>query len=159
MRLFLLRHAHTEKARGKTTDFERRIDEKGMGQLDLMKSYLRENYSDIPFQVFCSPARRTKTTFEQIRFSINIVSESYDHELYLPSGDNLLHYLWNADQKEDNVLVIAHNNGISEVASYLLEERTMLPTCGLVVIQFDGVEKLSEISKGIGVEADCFLPK
>lgn len=159
MNLYLLRHAHTEKAKGNTTDFERQIDEKGQEQLTEMKGYLKENYADVPFQVYCSPATRTKTTFQNVKTAMNVVHEEYVHELYLPSRDNLLHFLWNADQKTDDVMIIAHNNGISEIASYLLNQSTMLPTCGLVVLTFEGINKLSEISQGTAIEKDSFLPQ
>lgn len=157
MRLFLLRHAHTEKVKGGGSDFGREIDKKGFRQLEKMKIFLKENYASTSFQVFCSPAARTKTTFTEISNSINTVQVDYDHELYLPSRDNLLHFLWKAEQVADDVIIVAHNNGISDLASYLLDEAVVLPTCGLIVISFEGVEKLSEISKGLGVEEDCYL--
>lgn len=157
MRLFLLRHAHTEKVKGGGSDFERQIDKKGFRQLDKVKIFLKENYASTSFQVFCSPAARTKTTYAEISNSIKTIQVDYDHELYLPSRDNLLHFLWKAEQVADDVIIIAHNNGISDLASYLLDESVVLPTCGLIVVSFEGIEKLNEISRGTGFEEDSYL--
>lgn len=157
MRLFLLRHAHTQKVVKGMSDFERRIDERGEKQLEGLSSYLEKKYSDVVLQVCCSPATRTKSTLASIINSISSTDISYDHELYLPSKDNLLHYLWRINQSSENVMVVSHNNGISDLATYLLGEVISLPTCGLIVIDFDDIKNIEEISAGIGVEYDYFF--
>ncbi len=157
MRLFLLRHAHTEQVAKGMSDFERRIDDKGRKQLESLNEYLKKGYQEVKFQVCCSPATRTKSTLAFIENSISTSEVSYDHELYLPSRDNLLHYLWKINQTSEDVLIVSHNNGISQLASYLLDDFIALPTCGLLVIEFEGIKKLEEISGGMGVEVDNHL--
>lgn len=156
MRLFLLRHAHTEKVRKGMSDFERELDERGKKQLEGLTNHLRKNYSDVQFQICCSPAVRTKSTFKAIEPCLSIKQTSYDHELYLPSRNNLLHYLWNLNQFGNDIMIVSHNNGISDLASYILDEPISLPTCALVVIRFDDFEETSEISAGLGVLEDTY---
>jgi phosphohistidine phosphatase len=158
MRVFLLRHAHTAKALGDTSDFEREIDERGYSQLKELNQFLTENFKKTTFQVCCSPAQRTKTTYEIIESSIKVIEKTFANELYLPSREGLLKFLWNYKQATDDVLLISHNNGISDLASYLLNEPISLPTCGLLVINFEGIDNLSEISKGLGILEQSRFP-
>tara|TARA_B100000508_G_scaffold11104_1_gene7846 strand:+ start:18518 stop:19000 length:483 start_codon:yes stop_codon:yes gene_type:complete len=160
MKLFLLRHAHTEKVKKGMTDFDREIDHKGKSQLNNLQNFISEHYADTSFQVFCSTARRTRTTFNSIRSSLNVEKDhfSFHDELYLPSRDRLLHFLWNAEQRSEIVLVISHNNGISDLATYLLEEPISMSTGGWIEISFEGFSQLDQISRGLGTRTKEFYP-
>ena len=150
MKLYLLRHAHTEKQKKNQLDFDRSIDQKGYSQtVALSKIFNELNFSE-DVQVICSDAKRTRDTLDEIKESIPISKIEYLKELYLPSLDQLLKLIWNHSQVSQEVLIISHNFGISELASYLLDENITLHTGELVVIYFEGAEGLAEISKGMG---------
>lgn len=69
----------------------------------------------------------------------------------------LLNFIWNVNHPTNDILIIGHNNGISDLASYLLDERYVLPTSGLLVIDFPDAKDLSETGLGTGVKVSkCF---
>ncbi len=157
MRLFLVRHAHAEQVVKGMSDYERRIDDLGKRQLEGLSNYLEKEYSGVVFQVLCSPATRAKSTLVAIQNSISITDTSYDHDLYLPNREQLLHNLWGIKQASEDVMIISHNNGISDLATYFLGETLLLPTCGLLVIEFDEIKNSVELSGGLGMEYDCYF--
>lgn len=67
MKLFILRHAKTETHSETGADFDRKLKEKGKEQCRLMNAYLVEYYSGTQFDVYCSSARRTKSTLSAIK--------------------------------------------------------------------------------------------
>jgi phosphohistidine phosphatase len=150
MRLYLLRHAHTEKQKNNQLDFDRSIDQKGLKQT----IQLKQNFSELNFsegvQVLCSDAKRTRDTLDEVKTSIPISSLEYLNELYLPSLNQLLRLIWSHKQVSKEVLIISHNFGISELASYLLDDNITLLTGELIVISCEGVNELAELSKGLG---------
>lgn len=55
-------------------------------------------------------------------------------------------------------MIIGHNNGLSELASYFTEEFIDLSTCEYICITFD-IQSWKETSKGNGIISDRFHPK
>jgi len=158
VKLFILRHAKTEQKSPSGKDFDRDLKNKGLRQLDLMRKFFVSNYSEAEFRVYCSTATRTRSTLQELETAIESKKTTFHDELYLPDLKQLLHFLWNESDDSDNILLIGHNFGLSDLCTYISGENTLLPTCGLVVYDFSDFSNLNEISKETGIEINRYFP-
>jgi len=160
MRLYLLRHGEAENKSPTGSDFDKRLTEVGKKQADRIKNRLLNDANDIEFSVFCSGAARTKETWQIISSSIIVKNIEFLDDLYLADHTYLLNFLWNNPNQTNSILLIGHNNGLSDLASYLLDESIVLPTSGLIIIDFPDAKELSDIGLGTGVKvSQCFPPE
>ncbi|MDX1445083.1 SixA phosphatase family protein [Lishizhenia sp.] len=156
MKLFLLRHAKTAKAEKNQNDFDRDLMDKGLRQCKLLSTYFKENNFHLP-QVFCSSAQRTKHTYDLIKDALGEHEFMLRSELYLASRAEMMKFVWEQQGKED-MLIIGHNNGISDLAMYFLDEPLMLPTAGLIILEFP-FDNWTECSKATAQCFDLYLPQ
>jgi phosphohistidine phosphatase len=153
MKLHLLRHAKTNQISPTGKDFDRELLPKAYEQLQ----EFREFYTQNPFQVghiLCSSAVRTRQTLDQIKELFADVPLTFLNELYLASAGELLKII-NALQSPEDILLIGHNEGISELASELSAGFILLKTCGLVSLEFP-FESSAMVSKETGVLVGSF---
>ncbi len=156
MKLHLLRHAKTDQNSSTGKDFDRKLLKKGKDQSAEMGKYLREQKFN-PSKIICSTATRTRETITLIQKEQKFNSKiEYDDELYLAEKEKIFSIISNISESED-VFIIGHNNGLSDLVSYLVEDFIDLSTCDFVTIQFN-IEKWDEISKGLGVVIERFHP-
>lgn len=156
MKLFLLRHAKTEKGGKNQLDFDRDLLEKGRKQCKVLSAYFKSEKFDFE-TVYCSTSKRTQRTYELIADSLPDHDLVLNDSLYLPSRAEMMKFLWELEGGED-MLVIGHNNAISDLAMYFLDEPLMLSTGGLVILEFP-FEIWTECSKGTATCFDLFLPQ
>ena len=159
MSLFVLRHAKTEQRSHSGKDIDRDLKDKGLRQLELMGDFLDSNFNKLSFRVYCSNATRTRSTLREIEPIINVEKLTFHDELYLPSLKQLIQFIGNQSDKSENILLIGHNFGLSELCTYISGETTLLPTCGLVVYDFPDFSNINEISKETGIEKYRYFPK
>ena len=153
MKLHLLRHAKTNQISPTGKDFDRELLPRAYEQLQ----EFREFYTQNPFQVghiLCSSAVRTRQTLDQIKALFADVPLTFLDELYLASAGELLKII-NELQSPEDVLLIGHNEGISELASELSAGFILLKTCGLVSLEFP-FESSAMVSKETGVLVGSF---
>lgn len=157
MRLHILRHAKTDPFSDSGKDFERKLLKKGELQSLEMGKYFNQKGINPPF-IFCSSGVRARQTISTIKkvhsFDTEIV---YLDEFYLCEKEVLLTFIWEQNHGED-ILIVGHNNGLSDFASYLAGDFIDLKTCEFISIEFE-VENWKETSKGMGVIRDHFHPK
>lgn len=159
MRLFILRHAKTEQQSPSGKDFDRDLKKKGINQLELMRNFFVSNFNEVDFRVYCSSAKRTRSTLSELDSVIHVKKLSFHDELYLPSRKQLLHFIWNESDDSENILLIGHNFGLSDLCTYISGEPTLLPTCGLIVYDFPDFSNINEISRETGIEKIRYFPK
>jgi phosphohistidine phosphatase len=153
MKLHLLRHAKTNPNSASGLDFDRELMPRGYEQLQEFKAF----YAQKPFQVghiLCSSAVRTRQTLEEIKGLFPDVPVTFIDELYLASSGEMLQII-NQLQCAEDLLVIGHNEGISELASELSAAFILLKTCGLVSLEFP-FESSAMVSKETGVLVGSF---
>ena len=156
MKLHLLRHAKTDQNSSTGKDFDRKLLKKGKDQSTEMGKYLKEQNFN-PSKIICSTAARTRETITLIQKEHKFISKiEYVDEIYLAEKDKLFSIVSNIFGSED-VFIIGHNNGLSDLASYLMDDFIDLSTCDFVTIQFN-IENWNEISKGLGVVIERFHP-
>jgi phosphohistidine phosphatase len=159
MKIFILRHAKTQEESLSGEDFDRDLKPKGFRQLKFMRSFFESNFEDLTFRIYCSDAVRTRSTFKELESSLIIKEVSFHNELYLQSLKGLLQFLWSKSDENQSVLLIGHNNGLSELCSYLSGKEVWLPTCGLVVYDFPDFSNINEVSRETGIETYRYFPK
>lgn len=156
MKLHLLRHAKTEKFSSSGKDFDRELMEKGIRQSAEMFKFL-EPQSFENTNLYCSAARRTKETFDLLCSKFKFNKVTYHHELYLAGLEELLRFIWNLKSQKD-IFILGHNEGLSELASYLSGSNIYLKTCGYLQLEFD-CSSSEEISRDCGIILESYRPE
>ena len=156
MKLHLLRHAKTEKFSSSGKDFDRKLMEKGIRQSTEMFKFL-ETKSFENTNLYCSAAQRTKETYELVCSKLKLNHISFHQELYLAGLEDLLQFIWNL-KSQKNIFIIGHNEGLSELASYLSGSNIQLKTCGYLQLEFLS-ESSEEMSKDCGIIRESYRPE
>jgi phosphohistidine phosphatase len=156
VKLYLLRHAKTEKFSTSGKDFDRKLMEKGIRQSSEMLKFLEvKSFENI--NLYCSAAQRAKETFDLVCSELIFNQISFHQELYLAGLEDLLQFIWNLKSQKD-IFIIGHNEGLSELASYLSGSFMNLKTCGYLQLEFD-CESSEEISKDCGLIRESYRPE
>lgn len=130
--LFLIRHADAELNSFTGKDIDRNLSNFGKSQCVELRSKLKYfDWSEVHF--FVSSSQRTVQTFELL-FEENKVR--YLPELYLASSSEMLGFINNL-KSNDSVCIVAHNEGISALASYLTGQRILMNTANFLELKFD----------------------
>lgn len=154
MRLHLIRHAKTKVSSDSGRDFDRNLAKKGKLQGAGLAEYLSGKLDGI--EVYCSSANRTRQTLSLLKKDIDFGPVCYHQELYLCSSQTFLEFIWQSDVDEDLIL-IGHNFGISDLLNYLTDESIEMRTGEYVCIEFDGFNR-KEVSAGTGTIVDRYRP-
>ena len=153
MKLHLIRHAQAQFPEG-GLDIERFLSDKGRGQARQLADFLSSK--DLPNEVWCSAAQRTKETLSFIEKEHSFPVRIELNELYLCSKDLFLKKIWGSDLQKD-LLIVGHNFGVSELVNYFTGELLLMDTAEYICIDF-GDLSLNESSKETGVIVDRFIP-
>ena len=127
-------------------DFDRSLAPKGHHQCAELQTIIHSNISS-KTNIFCSSANRTKETAALV--FVKSRSIEYFESLYLSDLSGLLAFIWKQESDTD-MLIIGHNFGISELASYLIGKQVVMRTSGFISIDFEGFTA-KEISNSNGV--------
>ena len=137
--LTLVRHAKSSwKDRG-LSDRERPLNKRGEHDAPLMGQYVADA-GVRPSQIISSPAVRAWTTARIFAGELGYPVEFLQREdgLYLASLDNLLDVVATQDAGFNNLMLFAHNPGLTDFANYLVPGLTdNLPTSGAVSVNLD----------------------
>ena len=155
--LHILRHANTHSSSVTGKDFDRELSSKGLKQSEVLASFLKMNNFQ-PEVIFCSSAKRTRQTLKEVQKKFNFDNKiEFKDELYLASMAEMFDFVSNLSSEND-ALIIGHNNGISDLITYLTDDFIDVPTCTFVTLSFD-VDNWNEISKGLAKMDVYFSPK
>jgi phosphohistidine phosphatase len=137
--LHVLRHAKTETQSALKKDFDRALIEKGKLQAEAVGNYLSENLPECI--THCSTSKRTRQTIKLVekamKESANKIGKiTFSDDLYLASKDNLLSYVWDLGNSE-HILLIGHNEGLSELVSYFSGQFKNLSTGDYICLEFE----------------------
>ncbi|HQX84430.1 MAG TPA: histidine phosphatase family protein [Aestuariivirga sp.] len=168
LNLMLLRHAKSSWAETGQADLDRPLNERGKRAAAAMGSYLAAN-SLVPQRVLCSPARRTKETWDLVAAELPgtpevlVAPEIYDFS----GGKALMECLRHKAGAANSVLLVGHNPSIAGLAQTLvgagngklrqrLDEK--YPTAALAVISFD-LANWESLSAGAGTLQRFVTPR
>lgn len=156
MQLHLLRHGKAEPSVQKSADFERNLAPKGILQAQSIATQTWEIQQN-DLSIHCSTSNRTRQTASSALILEKQSEIYYSDALYLADLNELRAYLWNLSTSKD-VLLIGHNEGISDLASYFTGEFILLNTANWVSISFD-IETWEEASRDLGKLTAFIRPK
>jgi len=140
LKIFIIRHADAEIHSFSGKDIDRILSTKGRAQCAELKSNV-EKYDWQNVDFYISSSERTKQTFQLI-FGDKVCT--FDNSLYLASAENLLKFINNLNVTS-SMCIIAHNEGISALATQLTGQRFLLNTASFLELHFD-FESTSYIS-------------
>jgi phosphohistidine phosphatase len=166
-RLLLFRHAKATRSGRGIEDRPRALIERGRKDSATIGAYIAED-ALIPDRVLVSPAVRTQETwkFSGPEFRTAVDVETIE-ELYDATAEAILAVLKGTPVSVHNLLVIAHNPGLHELALMLIGSGSVnararlmekLPTAGLVVIDF-AIDDWSELRRDSGRLDRYITPK
>ncbi|MFI6417267.1 SixA phosphatase family protein [Streptomyces sp. NPDC050842] len=145
-RLLLVRHAKAVPKHA-AEDFERALSDRGRADAPQTGRWLAES-GFAPRLVLCSPARRTRQTWQLISLALPDVPPTvYDDRLYNEAPNTLAAVLAERGSGVSHVMLVGHNPGIHELATALCGTgptnlldrlREGLPTSGVVVVDLPG---------------------
>ncbi len=144
-----MRHARAERGDWSLRDFDRSLDEGGVRDASLMGRFALERMKSLEL-VLCSPAERAKQTatlFLAAREEAPPVV--YDERIYEASAGRLLRVVGELAGETQEVLLVGHNPGMSELLELLTSEVSPMTTGALASVAL-AVEKWSEARDGGG---------
>ena len=137
--LTLVRHAKSSWKDRRLSDRDRPLNKRGEHDAPMMGKRVAE-IGIRPSQIISSPAVRAWTTARIFAKELGYPIEFLQREdgLYLASLDNLLDAVSTQDPGFNNLMLFAHNPGLTDFANYLVPGLTgNLPTAGVVSVNID----------------------
>ena len=147
MKLHLLRHAKTNQVSPSGKDFDRELLPEGYQQITELKNFLKEQPID-PKIILCSSAMRTRQTLAEFQGLWPEASIQFIDELYLAEKQEILKLIC-AQNSSEEILVVGHNEGLSDLVMNLAHPPHALKTCGFICIEFP-FENSAYISQDTG---------
>lgn len=154
MKMHLLRHAKTDQNSVTGRDIDRKLLPKGIKQAGEMRNFLTDLSH---LNIHCSTSARTRQTLDILVEEREIGSVFFTEDLYLCSHLELLHYV-NQITVQKDLLLVGHNNGLSDFATYLTGEDIYLQTCAYVCLDIK-VEHWEQLSKNTAILLQSYRPE
>lgn len=157
MELHIIRHAKTNQSSQSGQDIDRELLDRGHQQAkDLAEFLIKKNIG--PTDIWVSMARRTQQTWAHLQDSFTSgYGIHHQSELYLCPKDILLKKIW-SHHLTNEIVIVGHNFGISDLASYFLDERINLKTGEYMHLHFD-CSTWAETSRGMATQVDQYRSK
>jgi phosphohistidine phosphatase len=137
--LIIVRHAKAEVLPSNKTDFDRKLTDSGKNDAEKMALILSKKIK-CPDVFISSTAKRAWSTAKRFAkaFSINESEIQAQKKIFEAHADTLINLVENIDNKHQVAIIFGHNPGFLQLAFYFSGNEAMeLPTCGLVIIEFD----------------------
>ena len=147
MKLHLLRHAKTNHLSPTGLDFDRELLPEGYAQIRELQEFLKES-PITPKVILCSSAMRTRQTLAEFQGLWPSASIRFIDELYLAEKEEILKLIC-AQNSSEEILVVGHNEGLSDLVMNLAHPPHALKTCGFISIEFP-FESSAYISQDTG---------
>lgn len=141
--LYLARHAKSSWQDSSLADHERPLNKRGLGDAPVMGQRLAGKKVRID-SIWSSPARRALETARILAKALNYPRKEIilRDRLYAGTIESFLLELRSCPDEVKRLLVVGHNPVISEAADLLIghsrdTDIEMMPTCGIVAIEFE----------------------
>jgi phosphohistidine phosphatase len=155
LNLYVIRHGKAVRPEDAVNDFSRELNKKGTAQTNQVGDLLKR--ADVKIDlIVTSGAKRTAETAEIVNFHLNAKAMYYTDDLYLADRKKIQKVLAK-NGKGENVLLVGHNNGLSDFVSYLSGKNLLLSTSMLVHLSFD-LKDWSEIDANLAKIELIFEP-
>lgn len=138
-RITLLRHAKSDWSTPSKNDFDRPLNQRGESNGKLIGTRLK-NSGVRPSLIISSDAVRAMATARLIAQNIGYPIEFIqpDHDLYLASPASIIDVLEREGKNYNDVMVVGHNPGLTELSNSLCNTRIdNIPTCGVFAVDIE----------------------
>ncbi len=136
-RITLLRHAKSSWAQPGLADHDRPLNQRGQRDVPIMGRRLVTR-GVRPSLIITSPAKRARQTAKLLAREIGYPIEFLQTEksLYLADPATILEALGQQDDAFSDIVVCAHNPGITDLTNQLSGQSIdNVPTCGMVTVE------------------------
>lgn len=147
MRLHLIRHADRTLTAPSGNDFDCTLTHVGFEQCKILAKHVKPYLEGI--EVWCSGAKRTRQTLSVLEKVVSFGPVTYADTFHLCPKEVFLEHIWASDSDQD-LLIIGHNFGISDLVNYLTDSNITMHTAEYIIIDFPGLNR-NEISQGGGI--------
>lgn len=134
MKLHLLRHAKTNPQSRTGLDFDRELLPRGYEQIAELKLFFVQ-YPIQPKHILCSSSMRTRQTLAELQDLWPEADIQFIDELYLAEKEEILKLIC-APNCSEEILVVGHNDGLSDLAMNLAHPPHAIKTCGFISMEF-----------------------
>jgi phosphohistidine phosphatase len=160
-RLILLRHAKSSWDDGDLDDVDRPLAERGEHDAPMMAERLLR-LSPAPTTILTSPALRAKRTAQLVASVFGGAQDGVKtaRALYLAAPDDMLTVIAREPPEPNQLIVVGHNPGITELANQLAADFTIddMPTAAVVALDFTA-RNWASLASGAGRLAFYDFPK
>lgn len=146
-KLLLIRHARATHETG-FVDFERPLQESGLQDAAVMAGRLKDK-NLLPQLLVASPALRTLSTANVFSQHLSISQAQTDRAIYEATRTELVKVINAFPDNYDFIALVGHNPGMSDLLYYLTGQLQDVPTCAMMLIEFD-VDSWMEIIEDAG---------
>jgi phosphohistidine phosphatase len=146
-KLLLIRHAKATHETG-YIDFERPLQERGLQDAAIMAGRLKER-NLIPQLLVASPALRTLSTANVFSQHLTVTQLQTNKDIYEATTLALTKVINSLPDEYDFIALVGHNPGMSDLLYYLTRQLQDVPTCAMMLIEFD-VDNWMEIIEDAG---------
>lgn len=159
--LYLVRHAKSSWEDPLMDDFDRPLNARGRSDAPRMGKRLKEK-DPHPDMLVSSPAERALSTCliiaKQLGYSLHSVDT--DRRLYHATDEQLLSIVRGFHDANDEIMVFAHNPGLTDFVNRLSNESVTdnIPTCGVVCVKLP-VKSWTDVRWGEGEVVFFDFPK
>jgi phosphohistidine phosphatase len=157
--LFLVRHAKSDWANIGLSDFERPLNERGNRDKGIMGKRLKEKSIELDSFISSSAKRTTQTSMalaKEMNFPTREIK--FSKEIYHASLSVMLSFINKTENKNNTIMLVGHNPGISMLCDYLCNYSVDFPTLGIAKICFE-TEDWREVSAQTGTLEWFDFPK
>ncbi|MBX0333920.1 histidine phosphatase family protein [Pontibacter sp. HSC-14F20] len=137
--LYIMRHAKSSWNFEELSDHDRPLNKRGRTDAPLMGQELVANNVKLQL-ILSSPAVRALTTATLVARELDYDADdiAIDDRMYGASAEELLEITREAPSEVDFMLMVGHNEALSEFANMLSPEHvSSIPTAGIVALRFD----------------------
>lgn len=135
--LVLLRHAKSDWS-GDEADSVRPLAKRGRRQASETGRWLTAHLDSVDLAVV-SPATRARSTWDLVAAELGVPPRTrIDDRVYAASDEELLTVVRHLPDDIETVVLVGHNPGIEDLASFLTGESVPMPTSALAVIRLPG---------------------
>lgn len=136
-RLILMRHAKSDWGDASLSDHDRPLNARGQRDAPRMADWLAD-LGWIPDLVLSSSSQRTRETIARMNECWDVEpTTSFTQALYLASPESILDCIRSDGGDASQLMVLAHNPGISYLASVIADQSLEMPTAAIAIFDVD----------------------
>ena len=159
--LHLMRHAKSAWDQPGLSDRERGLNKRGRRDAPRMGAALAAALS--PQSITVSPATRAQLTLEGLVDgwpTLGDIQHRTDETLYTFASDDLLDWIFQQNDGQDQLFIIGHNPALTELINLLLGRWQLdnLPTAGYVCLELAAASWI-DVSAGCATLSQRLFPK